>query len=100
MAYRYDIQLYNNDVVIATNDLVYSQSDDQHIADTINACPGWWKETYSEGVAILTYLKGRNIEQELARSIKIQLKADNYNARPLIGYDQYGKLTIDPNVTI
>jgi len=100
MATRQDISLINNDVYIYNNDLVWVDSDEQHIADTINACAGWWKESFTEGVGILTYLKGRNVVPQLTRSMKINLKADQYDAKPIIGYDSTGTLTVDANVTI
>jgi len=97
---RIDLKLDNNDVVIYNNDLVLVESDDQHIADTINAAPGWWKENPSDGVGVMKYFKGRNVQQELARSIQINLKSDGYNARPVISFDSSGNLIIDTNVTI
>ena len=97
---RTDILLTDNDIQITDNDLVIVESDEQHIADTINAVPGWWKENYPDGVAIMRYLKGRNVQQELSRSIKLQLTSDQYNARPIIGYDTAGNLQVDPNVTL
>ena len=97
---RTDILLTNNDIQITDNDLVIAESDEQHIADTINACPGWWKESYSEGVAIMKYLKGRNVQQELSRSMKLQLTSDQYNSRPIINYDTAGNLQVNPNVTL
>jgi len=100
MAYRTDIKIDNNDIVIFNNDLVLVQSDDQHIADTINAAPGWWKQFPVDGVGILNYFKGRNVQQELARSIQINLQSDGYNSRPLISYDNSGNLIIDTNVTV
>ena len=100
MVQRFDIQLNNNDIVINDNDIVLVVSDDQHVVDTINACPGWWKENFSDGVAILTYLKGKNIQQDLARSMKLQLLSDGYNSSPIINFDANGNLTIDPNVSL
>ena len=97
---RTDILLTNNDIQITDNDLIIAESDEQHIADTINACPGWWKESYPDGVAIMKYLKGRNVQQELSRSMKLQLTSDQYNAQPIINYDTAGNLQVDPNVTL
>ncbi|HXS58989.1 MAG TPA: hypothetical protein VN726_22855 [Hanamia sp.] len=98
MTYRTDVQLNNNDLVITNNDLVLVQSDDQHVIDTINACPGWWKESPSDGVAIVSFLKGRGIEQQLSRSIKLNLKSDGYDSSPAISYDSAGKLQIETNI--
>jgi hypothetical protein len=98
MVNRIDLLLNNNDVVIVYNDLVLAESDDQHIADTINACPGWWKENYMDGVQIMKYLKGKNA-QELARTMKLNLQSDGYNARPILSFDKSGTLIIQTNVT-
>ena len=100
MAYRTDVQLNNNDIVIVNNDLVLAQSDEQHIVDTINACPGWWKENFADGVGIINYLKGKNVIQELTRKMKLNLKSDGYIASPIISFDQYGTLQIQTNATI
>lgn len=99
MTYRTDIQLDNNDIVIANNDLILVQSDEQHIVDTINACPGWWKENFIDGVSIVSFLKARGVQQEVARSIKINLISDGYDAKPIISYDNTGQLVIDTNAT-
>lgn len=96
---RFDLQLDNNDIVIQDSDLILAESDDQHIIDTINSCQGWWKESPTDGVAILSYLKGRNIQQELSRVTKIQLQSDGYNSSPKVGYDNTGKLILDPNIS-
>jgi len=100
MASRTDLKLINNDVQILNNDLVLAESDDQHIADTLNAFSGWWKQFPSDGVGVMQYFKGRNVQQELARSIQINLKSDGYNARPIISFDSSGNLIIDTNVTV
>jgi hypothetical protein len=100
MANRFDIQLNNNDIVVSNNDLILVESDDQHIIDTINAAPGWWKENPTDGVGINNYLKGRDIQQELERSIKIQLQSDGYNSQPSMSFDKNGNLIISTNVTI
>lgn len=97
---RTDILLIDNDIQVINNDLVIADSDEQHIADTINSCPGWWKENYPDGVAIMKYLKGRNVQQELARSMKLQLTSDQYSARPVINYDTSGNLQVNPGVTL
>ena len=99
MENRIDIKLDDNDLLILNDDLVLVESDDQHIADTINAAPGWWIETPTEGVGIMKYLKGKN-SQELSRAIQINLKADGYDSRPVISFNTNGKLTIDPNVKL
>lgn len=100
MAARIDIMLNNNDVVISNNDISLVESDDQHVVDTINACPGWWKENFTDGVSIMSYLKARGIQQQLQRSMKLNLQSDRYNVRPQVSYDSSGKLIIQTNVTI
>jgi hypothetical protein len=94
---RTDIQLLDNDLIIQNNDLVIGESDDQHIEDTINAGPGWWKENYTDGVNIRQYLKSKNF-QEINRSITLNLADDGYKASPIISNNN-GQLTINPNVS-
>lgn len=76
---RTDLQL-NNDggIRIADNDCVLAESDAQHIQDTINASPGWWKQYPADGVAIFDYLNSDGKEQEIARKCILNLNADNY----------------------
>jgi len=100
MGIRTDILLENNDIVISNHDVFMAESDDQHIVDTINSAPGWWKENFTEGVGIKTYLKAKGIQQELARSMKLNLQSDGYDARPIVTYDTNGSLKIQTNVTI
>jgi hypothetical protein len=97
---RFDIGLEDNDIVIENSDLILCESDDQHIVDTINAAPGWWKESFSDGVGIINYLKGRDVQQDLQRSIKLNLQSDGYKASPVISYDNLGNLKINANVTV
>jgi hypothetical protein len=98
---RYDIQLdAGNDLEIVSNDVVYDMSDEQHVQDTINASPGWWKENYTDGVGIRSYLNSDGQEQVLARAIKIQLTSDLYTVtNPSVDFDVTGKLIIQPNAT-
>lgn len=94
---RYDIQLKNNDLVFVNNDLVWDISDEQHIQDTINANPGWWKENFSDGVGIRSFISSSGQQQILSRQIKIQLESDLYTVdNPIVTFDG-GKLTIQPN---
>ena len=99
MANRIDLALNNNDLLVQNNDFVMVESDDQHIVDTINACPGWWKESFTDGVAVLSYLKAKGAQQTLSRSIKLNLQSDGYDASPIVNYDASGQLTINTNVT-
>lgn len=100
MANRFDLMLSDNDLVVKNADLILAESDDQHIVDTINAAPGWWKESFPDGVGIMQYFKGRNVQQELQRSIKLNLQSDGYKSSPVISYDNSGKLIIEANVTV
>jgi len=100
MENRIDIKLDDNDLLILNDDLVLVDSDDQHVTDTINAAPGWWKETPTEGVGIMKYLKGKGNSQDISRAIQINLKSDGYDSRPDISFDTNGKLTINPNVKL
>lgn len=100
MASRIDILLNNNDIVVSNNDIYLTESDSQHIIDTINAFAGWWKENYADGVGILQYIKGKGIEQKLAKSIKLQLKSDGYESSPKVRFDSNGKLIVNPDVKI
>lgn len=92
---RFDIQLLDNDLIIQNNDVVIGESDNQHIEDTINAGPGWWKENYIDGVNIRQYLKSKNF-QEINRAITLNLQSDGYSASPIISSNN-GQLTINPN---
>lgn len=98
---RYDIQYGdNNDLIVTGNDLVYDVSDEQHVEDTINASPGWWKENFADGVGIRSYLNSDGQAQVLARAITIQLQSDLYTVNnPIVQFGANGKLTITPNAT-
>lgn len=98
MAIAYDIKLNKTgDLFFKSGDLVVDASDEQHIQDTINAYPGWWKEFPADGVGILSYLKSSGKQQELARSIILQLQADGYTiSNPLVAIN-VDNITINPN---
>ena len=99
MAESLDIRLQDNDLLISGGDLVVGASDMQHIEDTINAFPGWWKEHPKDGVGIFSYINSSGTQQELARKIKLELQADGYNVeRPEIVITQDG-ITVNPNAT-
>lgn len=99
MAINYDIALYNNDLLIQDGDIVIAPSDEQHIIDTINAFPGWWKTNPQDGVGLFKYQNSAGKEQELAQEVKIQLQSDGYQVSTpdvsIVG----GKLTVNPNAT-
>ena len=95
-----DIALFQNDLQIRDGDFVIGESDQQHVADTINAFPGWWKEFPGDGVGVFSYLNSSGQEQSLARSIKINLTSDGYIVNnPSIETDEGGLLTVNPNAT-
>ena len=102
MANRTDFLLDdNNDLLIVDGDFSIGLSDQQHIADTINANVGWWKEFPLDGVNIRNYAKTAGGAQQLARKIKIELENDGYTVNnPLIEFGADGKLNIYPNATI
>lgn len=98
MANNYDIALINNDVAIVDGDFSVAESDTQHIIDTINAFPGWWKENPADGVGLMQYKKASGAVQDLNRDIRIQLRLDGYTVdAPVIELTPEGQLTINPN---
>jgi hypothetical protein len=82
MAASVDILLNKNDLVIINGDITTGLSDAQHVEDTINAFPGWWKENPADGVGILQYLNSSGQESAIARNIDIQLQSDGYSSNP------------------
>ncbi len=101
MPANYDIALLGNDLVFINGDIAIAQSDTQHIQDTINAYPGWWKERPADGVGAFSYFNSSGLQQSLSRSIQINLKADGYKAStPIITQDSSGKIFVDPNIHI
>ena len=88
-------------IEVVNNDIQYVLSDVQHVEDTINAAPGWWKENPSDGVNIRAYLNSDGQAQVLARSIAVQLQSDLYIVtNPTVNFDTNGKLFISPNATL
>lgn len=96
-----DIALYGNDLLIQNGDLAISESDTQHIADTINAFAGWWKQEPQDGIGIFAYLNSAGQEQSLKRQIMIQLSSDGYQVNnPEVSVNSAGQMTINPNATV
>lgn len=99
MPKAYDYLLDDSgDLLFKDGDLVVGESDHQHIQDTINAEPGWWKEFPTDGVGIRKYLGSNDRQQDIQKQIKVQLQVDGYAfvRPPLVKYD--GKnLRIDAN---
>ena len=97
MARNFDLALKNNDLLIQDGDFVITESDQQHIIDTINAFPGWWKEFPADGVGILRYLRSSGEEQRLCRDVKIQLTSDGYQVGNPKAVTVNERLTLDPD---
>ena len=86
--------------MFANNDLFFVESDMQHIIDTMNAFPGWWKENPLDGVGIMAYTKSSTDLQELNRKVKIELISDGYKSTAPVVTLINGQLTINPNAQI
>lgn len=101
MATKYDIGLEDNDLVFSNSgDFVVAESDRQHIFDTVNAFPGWWKENPLDGVGILAYNKSSGSMQALSRKIQIELESDGYRGGlPTVSLTPEGELFVYPNIT-
>lgn len=98
---RQDLALLDNDLLIQNNDFMIAESDVQHIDDTINAFPGWWKNYPEDGVGIFQYLNSIGTEQTIKKALIINLQSDGYFVNnPIIETDSSGKLNIIPNATI
>lgn len=101
MATRKDFDLIDNDLVIIDGDFAIAESDQQHVADTINAYAGWWKENPTDGVGIMLYQNSSLGLQKLARKVKIELEKDGYKVKnPIIEFGTDGQLNIYPNASI
>jgi hypothetical protein len=70
----------DEDLRIENGDLVIGDSDAQHIQDIIMSGPGWYKEFPAMGVNARIYLGSSGKEQELQRSIQLNLQSDGYRA--------------------
>lgn len=97
---RQDIKLSNNDLVIQNGDFVISESDEQHIQDTINAFPGWWKMNPADGVGIRAWQYSPSNAQAMNKIIRLNLNADGYICSPSVTLDVTGKLTIITNAEV
>jgi len=96
-----DLAIINNDLIILNGDFAIAASDVQHIDDTINAFPGWWKNNPADGVGIFQYLNSAGQEQTIKRALILQLTSDGYQvSNPSVSTDAAGNLNISPNATI
>lgn len=96
-----DFSLQGNDLLIQLGDFAIGVSDNQHIADTLNAFPGWWKQYPADGVGVFAFYNSAGAEQILKRKIAIQLKSDGYTVgNPEVTVSAAGQLTVNPNATI
>jgi len=87
-------------LIFKNGDLTIGFSDEQHIQDTINAIPGYWKEFPTDGVAVIKYINSPGGGQLLSRKIKVELENDGYKvSNPIIKFSANGKLNITPNAT-
>lgn len=88
----------NGDLLFKDGDLVVGPSDHQHIQDTINAEPGWWKEFPTDGVGIRRYLGSSGKQQEVQKKVKIHLRNDGYSfVRPPVAKYSGKTLLVDAN---
>lgn len=98
MAVAFDYLLdKNGDLIIENDDIKYGLSDEQHVQDTINAHAGWWKENFTDGVGISSYLNSSGNQQVLERSIKIQLQSDGYTVSNPVVVVQGSNIKVTPN---
>jgi hypothetical protein len=88
----------NGHLDISSGDIRIVPSDAQHVEDTINAFPGWWKQFPFEGFGVSAWLGGPGLTQEIQKGVRLNLSLDGYNAlNPKLAWNA-GKLIIDPNV--
>ena len=93
---RYDIN-----TAVVNHDITWEPSDTQHVEDTINASPGWWKENPADGVDIRRYLNSAGMDQVLKRSISVNLRADLYTVtNPIVKFLPGDQLYVQPNAIL
>ena len=72
----------------------------QHVADTLNAFQGWWKEYPADGVGVFQYLGSAGQIEAIKRAIRINLQSDGYTVNnPGVKINAAGQLEINPNAT-
>jgi hypothetical protein len=95
-----DFLTTDDDLLIQGGDLVTGASDQQHVADTIVAFPGWWKENPQDGVGLSAYLNSAGKEQEITRKLRVHLTSDGYRVgNPNVQFLASGQLYVDPQAT-
>ena len=107
MAKRQDIRQSDvGDIYInsTTGDFQFTQSDNQHVGDILEAINGDYKEFPLIGVNFFTFSNSSGQNQNLERIIRTQLVADGYEVTkvvvPLTVYD-LSSITVyanEPNV--
>lgn len=98
MAINADLNINNNDIFIINGDFIIAESDEQHILDSLNSFPGYWKQNPLDGVGIRQYQNAVGIEQDLARKINVELASDGYqSAGAIVAFDATGRLNVNPN---
>jgi hypothetical protein len=95
-----DFAIKDNDLLCLNGDIAIGESDVQHIEDTINAFPGWWKNNPQDGVGIFQYMNSAGQEQTIKRSLMLNLQSDGYSvSNPDVSVSN-GTITIQPNASI
>lgn len=80
------------DIDLATGDLIYSDSKEQHQKDILLADKGHYKERPEIGVGTINFINDNNPENFL-RSVRKELSKDGMKVRQV--RIKQGKLTID-----
>jgi hypothetical protein len=95
-----DFAIKDNDLLCQNGDIAIANSDVQHIEDTINAFPGWWKNNPADGVGIFQYVNSSGQEQTIKRSVMLNLQSDGYTVNNPEVNVSGSIITINPNASI
>jgi len=101
--YRSDVLLNTNgDCYInpLTNDFDFGASDDRHINDGLVYAPGWSKRYASFGVGAASYLKSKEVQQTLPKSIRLNLSSDGYQIDSTFSFKNFSILDIVNNASL
>ncbi len=76
----YDIGADDEDdlFISGQGDFAIRPSDKSHVSDILQAFPGWWKQYPLLGVGMARYVNSTNRNDEITRSVNMQLQADKY----------------------